>query len=122
MEFKDVLRKLRTEKGMTQEELGRLVGLKKEAIYKYEKGIVVNPKRSLIAKLANIFNVSPSYLLGISDDEPQNKETFSDEELQLIADFRKLNKDGQNAALGVVHAYTLMESYIKKEKSAVGSF
>lgn len=122
MEFKDVLRKLRVEKGMTQEELGRLVGLKKEAIYKYEKGIVVNPKRSLIAKLANIFNVSPSYLLGISDDEPQNKETFSDEELQLIADFRKLNKEGQNAALGVVHAYTLMESYIKKEKSAVGSF
>ena len=122
MEFKDVLRKLRIEKGMTQEELGRLVGLKKEAIYKYEKGIVVNPKRSVIAKLANIFNVSPSYLLGISDDEPQNKETFSDEELQLIADFRKLNKEGQNAALGVVHAYTLMESYIKKEKSAVGSF
>ena len=39
MEFKDVLRKLRTEKGMTQEELGKMVGLKREAIYKYEKGI-----------------------------------------------------------------------------------
>ena len=48
MEFKDILRKLRTEKGMTQEELGKMVGLKKEAIYKYEKGIVVNPKQKLI--------------------------------------------------------------------------
>ncbi len=31
MKFKDILRKLPTEKGMTQEELGKMVGLKKEA-------------------------------------------------------------------------------------------
>ena len=113
MEFKDILRKLRTENEMTQEELGRRVGLKKEAIYKYEKGIVVNPKRSLIAKLAKIFNVSPSYLLCI-DDSGENG--FTDEELLLIAEFRKLNTDGKAAALGVVHAYTLMDVYIKKEE------
>ena len=65
MEFKDVLRQQRIAHGLTQQELGEKVGLKKEAIYKYEKGIVVNPKRSLIEKLAIIFNVSPSYLLGI---------------------------------------------------------
>lgn len=118
MEFKDILRKLRTENEMTQEELGRRVGLKKEAIYKYEKGIVVNPKRSLIAKLAKIFNVSPSYLLCI-DDSGEND--FTDEELRLIAEFRKLNKDGKVAALGVVHAYTLMDVYIKKEEEKAAS-
>lgn len=111
MEFKDVLRNLRTEKGMTQEELGKMVGLKKEAIYKYEKGIVVNPKRSLIAKLAHIFNVSPSYILGIEDDQ----EEYSAEELQLITEFRKLNSEGRKATLGVVHAYTLMTEYAKKD-------
>lgn len=120
MEFKDILRKLRTENEMTQEELGRRVGLKKEAIYKYEKGIVVNPKRSLIAKLAKIFNVSPSYLLGIEDAETE-KDGYTDEELQLIAEFRKLNKDGKIAALGVVHAYTLMDVYIKKEEEKAAS-
>lgn len=116
MEFKDVLRKLRTEKGMTQGELGKLVGLNKEAIYKYEKGIVVNPKRSLIAKLAKIFNVSPSYLLCIDDSGDTD---FTDEELHLIAEFRKLNRDGKTAALGVVHAYTLMDMYIKKVEPKV---
>lgn len=70
MEFKDILRQQRIAHNLTQQELGALVGLKKEAIYKYEKGIVVNPKRSLIEKLARIFGISPSYLLGINDNEP----------------------------------------------------
>lgn len=117
MEFKDILRKLRIESGMTQEELGKKVGLKKEAIYKYEKGIVVNPKRSLIAKLAHTFCVSPSYILGIEDAQ----EEHSSEEAQLIAEFRKLNDEGRKAALGVVHAYTLMDPYIKKEGSDIVS-
>ena len=69
MEFKDILRQQRIAHNLTQQELGALVGLKKEAIYKYEKGIVVNPKRSLIEKLARIFGISPSYLLGINDNE-----------------------------------------------------
>lgn len=64
MEFKDILRQQRIAHNLTQQELGALVGLKKEAIYKYEKGIVVNPKRSLIEKLARIFGISPSYLQG----------------------------------------------------------
>lgn len=116
MEFKDVLRMLRVREGMTQQELADKVGLKREAIHKYEKGIVVNPKRSLIAKLAKIFNVSPSYLLCI-DDSGEND--FTDEELQLIAEFRKLNTDGKAAALGVVHAYTLMGVYAKKVEPMV---
>ena len=69
MEFKDILRQQRIAHGLTQQELGNMVGLKKEAIYKYEKGLVVNPKRPLIGKLAKIFGISPSYLLGIEDNE-----------------------------------------------------
>ena len=120
MEFKDILRRLRIEKGMTQQELGSLVGLKKEAIYKYEKGIVVNPKRDLIAKFAKIFNVSPSYLLGI-DDEATKQDVYSEAEKQLISDFRRLNEQGQEAAMGTVHAYTLMAIYAKKDGLKAGS-
>ena len=115
MEFKDILRKLRTEKRMTQEELGKLVGLNKEAIYKYEKGIVVNPKRLMIIKLAQIFDVTPSYLLGIEDGKANALEDPSNEEIQLVEYFRKLNPTGQNAALSVIRAYTLMAEYVKNE-------
>lgn len=71
MEFKDRIRMLRKQKGLTQEEVATAVGLKKPAIYKYEKGLLVNPKRSLIEKLSVLFGVSPAYLLLGSPQETQ---------------------------------------------------
>lgn len=67
MEFKDRLRELRIKNNMTLEEVAEHVGLQKAAIYKYEHGIVVNPKRGLIEKLASLFDVKPSYLLGMEE-------------------------------------------------------
>lgn len=68
MEFKDKIRMLREQNGMTQGEVAEAVGLKTPAIYKYEKGLIVNPKRALIEKLAKLFEVSPAYLLGVDTD------------------------------------------------------
>ena len=42
------IRQLRIEHQMTQEELGAKVGVQKAAIYKYENGLVVNLKRSIL--------------------------------------------------------------------------
>lgn len=72
MEFKDRLRALRIEKGLTLQEVADYVGLQKAAIYKYEHGLISNPKRSFIEKLSVLFGVSPSYLLGISDTQSFN--------------------------------------------------
>lgn len=69
MDFKDRLRDLRLSRGLTLQQVADYVGLQKAAIYKYEHGLTVNPKRSLIEKLATLFQVSPSYLLGIVDDD-----------------------------------------------------
>ena len=63
----DKIKMLRIQHGMTQEELGAKIGVKKSAIYKYENGIVVNLKRSTIEKLAKVLEVSPSWLIGIED-------------------------------------------------------
>ena len=62
------IKQLREEKGLTQEELGKYIGVQKSAIRKYEKGSVENIKRSSIETLSKIFNVSPSYLMCL--DEP----------------------------------------------------
>ena len=72
MDFKDRLRELRLLRGLTLQQVADYVGLRKAAIYKYEHGLTVNPKRSLIEKLAVLFQVSPSYLLGINDDEEKS--------------------------------------------------
>ena len=60
--------KLRKEMGLTQQQLGEMLGVQKSAIAKYENGRVPNLKKETLSRLAEIFNVTPNYLLGI--DEP----------------------------------------------------
>lgn len=69
MNMGDRIRYLRKQKGLTQEELGKYIDVKKSAIAKYEKGHVQNMKRSTIETLSALFDVSPSYLMCL--DEPQ---------------------------------------------------
>ena len=58
------IKQLRIAKGLSQDELGALVGVKKAAINKYESGVIVNLKRSTIAKLADALETSPTYIMG----------------------------------------------------------
>lgn len=57
---------------MTQEELGKKVGVTKATINKYETGVVPNLKRPRIEALAKALNVSPEFLMGWSDDPGQD--------------------------------------------------
>lgn len=61
------IKKLRKEKGLTQEQLGNLLGVKKSAIAKYENNRVENLKKETIQKLSDIFEVPASYFLGIEE-------------------------------------------------------
>ena len=62
------IRELRLLAGMSQEELGKRVGVQRAAINKYEKGIVENIPLQTIEKMAQIFDVSPTYIVGWNDD------------------------------------------------------
>ena len=61
------IKKLRKEKGLTQEQLGNLWGVKKSAIAKYENNRVENLKKETIQKLSEIFEVPATYFLGIDE-------------------------------------------------------
>lgn len=77
---------------MTQEELADKLGLKKSAIAKYENGRVENIKRTTLAKMCDIFDVSPAYIMDLSDapKTPDKGMLFlSDFEMQLISNYRK---------------------------------
>ena len=66
MNIGSYIKKLRTERGYSQEELGALLGVQRAAVQKWECGTVKNLKRETIKKLSEIFNVPPSYF--IDDD------------------------------------------------------
>lgn len=57
---------LRKEKGISQQALAKEIGVTQKAIDFWEKDIN-EPKASYIVKLANFFDVSADYLLGIED-------------------------------------------------------
>ena len=59
----NTIKELRTEAGMTQEELGMLLNVQNAAISKYESGKIPLTGETLL-KLSKIFNVSTDYLLG----------------------------------------------------------
>jgi transcriptional regulator with XRE-family HTH domain len=58
--MQNIIKILRQEKGLTQEELGEYLGVKKSAIQKYESGAIVNLKVATIRKLCDLFEVAPS--------------------------------------------------------------
>ena len=58
------IKELRIIANMSQEELGKRVGVQRAAIQKYEKGTVENIPIKTIEKIANIFDVSPTYIVG----------------------------------------------------------
>lgn len=72
MDMSERIKSRRLYLGLTQEELGLKLGLQKSAIAKYENGRVENIKRSVIAKMAEVLECSPAYLMGWSD-EPEEK-------------------------------------------------
>ena len=64
--------KLLIDRKIKKKDLAEMAGVSKATIMKYEKGIVSNMKRSSIEKLAEYFNVSPTYLLGLQEAKPAN--------------------------------------------------
>jgi transcriptional regulator with XRE-family HTH domain len=115
MELKDRMRDLRTQKKMTQEELGERVGLQKAAINKYESGIVVNPKRSLIEKLARALDTTPCHLMGW-DDYTDTKESHNDATLQeILGIYNTLNKDGHEDMLKHARYINSLGEYKKSD-------
>lgn len=56
----EYIKALRLSKGISQEELGRIIGVKRAAVQKWECGTVKNLKRTTIQKLASYFDVDPA--------------------------------------------------------------
>lgn len=90
MKVGDIIRRERIRCGLSQEELAKAIGSTKQAIYKYESGIVSNIPMNKLETIANRLGVTPTYLTGWQDDESENPH-----ELRLLSAFEKLDMDNQ---------------------------
>ena len=60
MKVGEYIKELRIEHGYSQEQLGKLIGVQRAAVQKWESGQVQNLKRDTIKDLCRIFNVTPN--------------------------------------------------------------
>ena len=58
------IKQCRKAKGWSQEELAKRIGTQREAIHKYEHGIVTNIPLSKVQEMAKLFGVSAAWLTG----------------------------------------------------------
>lgn len=112
----DKIKELRQKQGLTQEELGELIGVKKAAINKYESGLVKNIKRNMQAKLAEALHTDPASLF-YPDAASSGPSLPQDEEL-LLNRYRSLNKEGQSMAVKYID-FLLSQGYIKNHQDGV---
>jgi len=73
----DRIRNLRESKGLTQEELAKLLNTKRQTISKYEKGIVTNIPSDRLEEIADILETTPEYILGWEKVQ-KNNDVFVD--------------------------------------------
>ena len=76
----DKIRELRISKNLTQQELGDLLHIRKQTVYKWEKGINI-PDSETLSKLATILECTTDFLVGKSDN-PSTK-TMENEEYKI---------------------------------------
>lgn len=68
MKVSDLISTRRKELGLTMEELGKIVGVGKGTIHKWETGDISNMRRDKIALLAKALHVSPIDLIDPQDE------------------------------------------------------
>ena len=87
------LRKLRMNKGISQQRLAEVIGTSQQSINKYENHNV-EPDISTLILLADYFQVSVDYLIGhtVDETERQPKLELDKDESCLVLNYRQLSK------------------------------
>lgn len=98
MSMADRIKEKRLQKGLTQEELAEKLGLQKSAVAKYENGRVENIKRSTIAKMSEILECSPTYLMGL-EEKPS---LLTADDARLIKKYHRLSDANKQVVLNLI--------------------
>ena len=77
------VKKLREQKGLSQAELARLIGITRSSVNAWEMGISV-PSTQYIVDLAGVFEISTDYLLGVDSSSTISVAGLTDSDIILV--------------------------------------
>ena len=64
------IKRLRKERGLSADELGRMIGKDRSTIYRYERGEIEKATVDIIPPLAEALQTTPQYILGWDKKQP----------------------------------------------------
>ena len=87
------IKELRINRGLSQEDLGKMIGVTKVSVCGYENATRV-PSLESFELLADIFEVSTDYLLGrellvVSDKSNKYMGAFSEQDVEIIRELKR---------------------------------
>lgn len=112
------LRQIRERKGWTQNHLAEVSGVPQPSIWRLEKGLILNPKTSLLRKLAEALGVTMDYLLR-EEEKPSFDEVLRDDEVgqAIFRGYEELDEQGRDQ----LKSFTDWLNEQRKKKSESGN-
>lgn len=101
--FPAKLRRLRQEKGWSQAQVAKQMGIEEQRISKYERGLMY-PTTKIMLKLVSVFDVSLDYLLRDSNDQKFSK-LKNQELLRRIEEIGDLPVNKQKIVIEILDAF-----------------
>lgn len=95
------IRELREKNLMSPQELANKVGTSKSSIYRYENGEIDKMPTRVISEIAKLFNVSPLYLLGMSDSPIADSQRQSTE-TEILDLIQTMTEDEKQMLLKII--------------------
>ena len=103
MNLSDSLKRFRSELKLTQKQVADAIGIQTNAYQAYEYG-KVKPSAEILYKIAEAFNVSTDYLLGIN--EAKNKS-----EIYLLNIYRNLDENNRRTLTDMANFLNMKQGF-----------
>lgn len=111
MSFGNILKKIRQDNNLTQEELAKKINTSRSNIANYENDKNM-PSVDILEKISQVFNCSIDYLLGKSDIRNPDKETQE----FYFAYHKEMNGLTDEEIADALRFYKEMKKRVKKDK------
>lgn len=129
MSLSSVLESRRKELNLTLLEVANRVGVSESTVQRWESGNIKNLRHDRIVRLADVLEVSPSYLMGWGEESevipgllplPAGEAAPDPKEARLTDLYRQLNTDGQEKLIDYADDLVSSGKYIKSDPSKLG--
>jgi transcriptional regulator with XRE-family HTH domain len=110
------LKELRKKKGLTQEQLAKVLGVERSSIGKYEGKAGVIPSPGVLQDIAAYFGVTVDYLLGREEQKKDPATEYSDEVKKIYELLSQLNLENQEKLLELAIMYVENQNKNKGKK------